>query len=326
MAVNNMAREGWGLDTRAGVAVAVTLVFWSSAFTLIRIGLRALGPGELALARYLVASLAFAAIALVTRMRLPRREDLGRVFVLGVTGIALYHTALNFGEVSVPAGTASLIIGAAPAFTALLSHRLLGERLNGWGWTGILVSFAGIALISAGAGGGLPGDAGGRGSPAGALAVLVAAVATSVFFVLQKPLYRRYGSLQLTAYFSWAGTLPMLVFAPGLAGHAASLPADVLLAVIYLGLFPSAVAYVAWAYALSRAPAGLVTSLLYLNPPLALLIAWLALDEVPSGLELAGGALAIAGVVMVQRLGRPAAERATVPARVASAAPRRPGA
>lgn len=304
----------------------MTLVFWSSAFTLIRIGLRALGPGELALARYLVASLAFAAIALATRMPLPRREDLGRIFALGFTGIGLYHTALNFGEVSVPAGTASLIIGAAPAFTALLSHRMLGERLNAWGWAGILVSFAGIALISVGAGGGHPGGgAGGWGISAGALAVLIAAIATSVFFVLQKPLYRRYGSLQLTTYFAWAGTLPMLVFAPGLAQQAASLPAEVLLAVIYLGLFPSAVAYVAWAFALSRAPAGLVTSLLYLNPPLALLIAWLALGEVPSGLELAGGALAVAGVVVVQRLGRPAGVEAPAPARVASAASRRPG-
>ncbi|HEY8393904.1 MAG TPA: DMT family transporter [Thermaerobacter sp.] len=301
------------------------MVFWSSAFTLIRIGLRALGPGELALARYLVASLAFAALALITRMPLPRREDLGRVFFLGLTGIGLYHTALNFGEVSVPAGTASLIIGSAPAFTALLSHRLLGEQLNAWGWAGILISFAGITLISVGAGSGDPGGAGAWGFSPGAAAVLIAAIATSVFFVLQKPLYRRYGSLQLTAYFSWAGTLPMLVFAPGLARQVASLPAEVLLAVIYLGLFPSAVAYVAWAFALSRAPAGLVTNLLYLNPPLALLIAWLALGEVPSGLELAGGMLAIAGVVVVQRLGRPVKEGTPAGARMAPAAPRRAG-
>lgn len=206
------------LDAKTFAAVTLTLLFWSSAFSAIRIGLRAFGPGELALARYAVASLAFLVYALATKMPMPHPADRVRLLLLGVVGIGVYHTALNFGEVSVPAGTASLIVATTPAFTAALSHAFLKERLSAPGWFGLGVSFAGIALISAGTGEGLR-------VTTGALLVLIAALATSVFFVFHKPLSARHGSVQLTAYFSWAGTLPMLVFAPGLVRQVAAAPA-----------------------------------------------------------------------------------------------------
>ena len=313
------------MDARTWLAAGVTLFFWSSAFAVIRLGLRFWGPGELALARFLVASLALAFLLVARRQRLrrPARGDVPRFLALGLTGIALYHTCLNWGEMTVPAGTASLIIATAPALTALLAHRWLGERLAGRGWAGLILSFTGVALISVAAGQGTRGGAEvpvhpaagwavhlspAAGAVLGPLAVWMAALATSVFFVLQKPLHGRYGSLELTAYYTWAGTLPMLAFAPALWQHAGSAPPAAWLAVLYLGLFPSAIAYVAWSAALARAPAGRVASLLNLNPPLALVIAWLALDEIPGPAELAGGLLAIAGVALVQQGGRPAVQ------------------
>jgi len=153
------------LDPLSLGAIVVTLVFWASAFTGIRIGLEHFSPGHLALYRFLVASVTLLLVMAVTRLPVPAPRDLWQIGVLSVAGISLYHVLLNMGERSVPAGTASLIIAAGPVITALLAARFLGESLNPLGWLGTAVSLGGVALIVLGQGQGL-------GFSAGALLVL----------------------------------------------------------------------------------------------------------------------------------------------------------
>ena len=86
---------------------------------------------------------------------------------------------------------------------------------------------------------------------------------------------------------------------PGAIGPSAG--ATPLLAAAYIGLFPSAIAYTIFAYALSKAPASLVTVYLYTVPVFSLLFAWLVLGEVPTVLTLVGGAVVVAGIVVVNR-------------------------
>lgn len=285
------------LSWKAIGAVIITVLFWGSAFPGIRAGLEAYSPGQLALLRYLFASITMGIWAGVQSFRLPRRQDLPGILALGALGIAVYHVALNYGEQTVTAGAASFLVATAPVFAALMATWFLGERFTRWGWMGIGVSLTGIALIALGESGGLRFDT-------GAFFVLLAALSGAGYFTLQKFYLDYYSPLELTAYAVWAGTLLMGYFLPGLSEQVVHSPWEATLAVAYIGIFPGALGYVTYAYVLSRLPVSVTTSFLYLVPVMALPIAWLWLGEIPTLVAIAGGLLALGGVIIVQKKGK----------------------
>ncbi|MCE5191577.1 MAG: DMT family transporter [Actinomycetia bacterium] len=286
------------LETSTAISAAVALVLWASAFAGIKAGLKGFGPGELALLRFGTASLVLAVFALVTRMRLPDLADIPKIGFASVLGITIYHLCLNFGETTVTAGAASLIIASGPIFTALLAMLFLKERLTAWGWAGIAVAFSGVALITLGEG------TGGLAFQPAAMLVLVAAVSTAAYFVASKPLLRKYAPLEFTSYAIWLGTVPMLVFSPGLLSELPHAPLSATISVIYLGVFPGAIAYALYSGVLSKLPASIASSFLYVQPVTATIIAWVWIREVPSLVTLVGGALALVGVALVSTRGR----------------------
>jgi drug/metabolite transporter (DMT)-like permease len=278
-------------------AVAVTVTVWAAAFPAIRAGLDAYTPGHVALLRFLVASAALAVMALFMRMPLPALRDWPGITGTAILGVFTYHVALNTGEISVPAGTASVIVAAAPVITALLAVIFLRERLSLLGWIGIITSFGGVAFITLGKGQGL-------GMDARIIYVVIAALAQGSFFASQKPLVARLGALRYTTCALWAGTVILLVFTPGLFEQVQSAPLDATLSVVFLGIFPSAIGYATWAYTLSKIPASRASSFLYLIPAIAILISWLWLGETPTIVTVIGGVIVLAGVIMVNTWGK----------------------
>jgi drug/metabolite transporter (DMT)-like permease len=277
------------------LVLLVQAVLWGSAFAGIKIGLESLDAGHLTLLRHVVASLCFVPFLLFTKSRLfPNWRDVPFFFFIGFLGYSVYHTALNFGELNVSAGTASLIIATAPAFTAIVAYFLLGDKLPVLGWAGILLSFAGVALI-------VLGDTPELGFNVYALLILLSAVVTAFYATLQRPLFKTYTAAEVTAFATWAGTVPMLIFLPGFFEDLRGSSLNSLLAGVYIGIFPSAIAYTLFAYAISKLPVTSVASFLYTVPIFGLLFSWLLLGEVPTWLTVVGGLIAIAGIVVVNR-------------------------
>jgi len=288
-------------NAAAVFAVAVTVLSWGSAFPMIRVGMRDLGALELAAARFVVASALALAWLAIRRPPPPTRGDALRFLVCGLIGISLYNGLLNQGERTVSAGAAAFVVNIAPILTAILATIFLRERFSAWGWGGALISFAGVGLIALGQPAGLA-------FGGGASLVAGAALCTASYFVIQRPLVPRYGALACTSYTLLAGTLFLLPFLPGalprlIAPGGAQLAATV----VALGVFPAAIGDAAWTYALGRFGAARAANFLYLVPLIAALDGYAALGESLGALTLVGGAIAILGVVIVNSLGRPAA-------------------
>lgn len=281
----------------AALAVAVTILAWASAFPTIRLALHDLPPIPLAAGRFAVAAVAALLWLSIRRPRLPTGADLIRFALCGLIGIASYNMLLNSGQQTVSAGAASFIVNSAPILTALLAVAVLKERIRLWGWLGTILSFAGVGIIASGQPGGLH-------FSAGAVLVLGAAACSAIYFTLQKPMIARYGALPCTAYTLIAGALWLTPWLPNAVQTLAPAPLDAWARVVYLGLVPAALGYATWTYALGAFGAARAANFLYLVPPVATALAFFWAGEVPSLTTLAGGAVVLTGVVLVNRFGR----------------------
>jgi drug/metabolite transporter (DMT)-like permease len=273
-------------------AAAVTVVLWASAF----IGIRAAGhdfsPGPLALGRMFVGALALTVIAgLAGKIRLPRGRTLVGVIVWGVLWFGLYNLALNTAERTLDAGTASLLVGLAPILIAVFAGISLGEGFPARLLAGIGIAFAGVAGIA------LATSSGASDTVSVALG-LAAAVIYAGSTILQKRLLPKVDSLTMTWLGCLVGAVACLPFAPVLLRELAAAPTSATLSVVYLGVFPTAIAFITWGFALTRTTAGRLGAATYAAAPLAVLMSWALLGEVPTLIALAGGALCLTGVLV----------------------------
>ncbi|MQY16379.1 hypothetical protein SRB5_65780 [Streptomyces sp. RB5] len=284
--------------SRAVAAASVTVVLWASAFVAIRDAGEHYGPGALALGRLLAGTVALGLLVLVRREGLPPRAAWPGIAVSGVLWFGVYMVALNWGEQKVDAGTAALVVNVGPILIALLGGWLLKEGFPPMLLAGMGVSFAGAAVV------GLSMSDGGGSSVLGVVLCLVAAATYAAGVVAQKPALRYASPLQVTAYGCAAGMVLCLPFAGQLVSQVGEAPVSATLYMVYLGLFPTALAFTTWAYALARTTAGRMGATTYAVPALVVLMSWLVLDEIPGWLTLAGGVLCLAGVAVSRRGGR----------------------
>lgn len=270
--------------------VILTIIFWASAFVGIRHAVSEYHPLELALFRYIVASITLLIVSIIKKIRLPNIKDLFRFFVIGIIGISVYNIALNYGELTTTAGEACFIVNTAPLFTALMGFYFLKEKIRLNFVIGLIISFFGVSLIAFSFSNGIA-------FKPGSLFILVAAVAHALYFILQKPLLNIYKPVEVTCYCLWSGTIAMFPFGFGFFEKISSVSPEYTISVIYLGIFPATIAYLCWAAVLSNMDASKASSFLYSVPVIVILIGWIWLNELPSTISIIGGFIAITGVI-----------------------------
>ncbi|MVV50120.1 DMT family transporter [Pseudomonas sp. PB120] len=272
------------------LAMAFVVACWAYSPTGIHIGLRAYDPAHLALLRFLLASVFMAVVAVFKGIRLPALRDVPLLFALGFFAVALHHVSINFGQQGVSAGASSVLAQSTPLFSTLLARFVFRNRVSLWRWGCVVLGLIGVVIVVAG-------DHGLGSLDAHGLLILLAALSWSVYFALQKHHTGRYDGLTLVCYTVWSGTALLLVFLPGLADQVMKAPMPVQLAVIGLGVFPSALAYLAWAYVLAHVDLSRAAMTLYLVPPTAMAIASFALGEQTTVMIAVGGMVVLVSVL-----------------------------
>ncbi len=289
-------------------AVGVTLTLWASAFVAIRHLADHYSAGSLALGRLVVGALVLGAFA-VGRRGLPRPSwrQWRSIAVIGVLWYGVYMVALNAGEQRVDAGTAAMLIQVSPVLVAVLAAIFLAERFTPQLAVGLALAFAGVAVIAFSS----PGEGGGDADLLGVALCLLSAVAYAVSLVVQKPLVATISALHVTWLACTVGAVACLVFAPDLVADTADAPASAVWWLVFLGVFPTAIAFTTFGYALNHMTASNLGVTTYLVPPITIVLALVFLGEVPPPLAYAGGVLALVGVAVARRKPR---ARAAVPA------------
>ena len=288
--------EPIAVDWLALAAALTTVVLWASAFVGIRAAAEDLSPGALAVGRLLVGSVALGVVVAMRRPAWPARRDLAWIAAVGVIWFGAYNVALNAAEQFVDAGTAAMLVNVGPILIALFAGFFLREGFPPRLVAGSAIAFGGTIIIGLATSGGEADAA----APIGILLCLLAALAYAAGVTMQKPILGRVAAIQVTWLACCVGAIVTLPFLPQLVGELGVAPISAVGWLVYLGVFPTAIAFTTWAFALNRTTAGRLGSTTYLVPPVAILLAWLILGEVPPVIALLGGALCIGGVVVAR--------------------------
>ncbi|NPV49795.1 MAG: DMT family transporter [Candidatus Methanofastidiosum sp.] len=284
-------------ESRSSLALAIYLILSASSYPAIRAALQFYHPPHLILLRFISASSILLIYAIIKKTPLPKKKDIPAIIALGFVGLVLNQLFVSFGEVTIKAGTASLIGSLSPIFTAIFATFILKEKLEKIGWIGIFISFFGVALIAFKTGGGFT-------IAPGAIFLVLAAISNGVYYVFQKPFFKKYPSQDIATYAIWSGTLFLLFFLPNLISDIKAAPITSTISVVYLGVFPLAIGNIFWSYVISKMHVSIAASFISLIPILSIIIAWIWLGEFPALLTLIGGGFAILGTILVDTEGK----------------------
>jgi len=291
---------GWKVWT----ALWIVYIVWGSTYLAIRIVVETIPPLLGAGARFGIAGLALIAFLAVQRgftAVKPTRAQLGGAALVGLL-LPGANAVVSVAEQEVPSSIAALLIASVPLWVILL-RAVSGDRVSLRGAGSVLVGFAGVALLVR------PGEQSGDATVLGLLAVVGAALMWASGSFASPKLSLPKDPLTSVGWQMLLGGIAITVvgLAIGEGGdvHVDAFSTRSLLALGYLVVFGSWVAYTAYAWLLQNAPISKVSTYAYVNPVVAIFLGWLVLDEVVSSTTILGASIIVVSVALVVRTETP---------------------
>ncbi|WP_288418909.1 DMT family transporter [uncultured Acinetobacter sp.] len=272
--------------------IALTVFCWGYSPIGVHSALMAYRPEQIALLRFILASLFLLVLVAKKGIQPLKIKDLPALGILGIFSVTLHHLLINAGQQYVSAVASSILSQSIPLFTLLISAFVLKQRIQLKQWGCILLGLVGAVLV-------ITADLGVEPPSLYSLFIVLAAVAWAIYFNLYKKFALNYDVLSMMCYVIWLGTLPLLLFSPHLpqAVMAASWQAN--LSIVLLGIFPSALAHVLWGSVLKTLPLTQASSFLYCTPLVAIVLGLIMTGERPSLGVLIGGAVIIMSLIIM---------------------------
>ena len=276
---------------------ALTILFWSLTYVLTRLTLQYFSAFSLGFLRYFIASCTLLAVAIITKMKLPRRADLLWLAASGGSGFFLYMIAFNQGQAMVTACTGSVVLATVPVITALLARLVFKENLRVYQWAAILIEFIGVLILTL--------MNGVLSVNNGLFWLFIAALCLSTYNLIQRRLIKRYTAFQASAYSIFFGTILLAIFVPASIREIPHAPAIQFVYIAIMGVFSSAIAYAAWAKAFSLAKqTSQVSNYMFITPFLTSILGFFIAGEIPDHATLLGGGVILLGVFIFNFGGR----------------------
>lgn len=280
------------------LTLASTLILWGSSFPVIKIALLQYTPIQVATIRFIFASLTLLFFCYKINFRAPTYKELLLFFTLAIVGVYGYHLLLNYGESLTNAGTAGFIVNLAPIFSILLSRLLFKEKITNNKLFGTAISLIGVWLIIKSSNTNLAINQ-------GIIFLIFAALAWSLFFIIQKILLQQYSSIEIACYTIWLGTAMFIAFHNpfNTLQHAINdSPITSLIACAYLGIFATSAAYWLWAYTLKRIEVSKAAIYTYCVPFISAILSFYLVGELYNKLFWVGGSCIIGGMLIANGL------------------------
>lgn len=281
------------------------VLVWGASFIATKVALRDVSPITVVWLRFAMGVIILG-IAVTARRQfaLPKRNEWLYFALLGFLGITFHQWLQSTALTTSRASTTAWIVATTPVFMALLGWMVLKEKLTWLQVSGIALATLGVLLVVSDGNPntislkqfGAPGD----------ILVLISSVNWAVFSTLSRRGLATHPATRMMFYvmtLGWLFTSSLFFSGPGLP-EIPRLTLDGWLGVTFLGVFCSGLAYIAWYDALQALPAAQLGAFLYLEPPVAVIVAALILTESITWAALLGGVIILLGVWLVNRKNR----------------------
>lgn len=278
------------------------VVVWGASFIATKVALQDVSPVTVVWLRFSMGVLILgAAVAMRGEFALPRKGEWAYFALLGFLGITFHQWLQSNGLQTSEAATTAWIVATTPVFMAILGRFILKERLGWLKTLGIFLAFGGVLLVVSK--GDLSSVSVGRFGAPGDKLILVSAVNWAVFSVLSRRGLKSYPAGLMIFYVMTLGWLftSLLFFAGANIAEVTRLTFNGWLGIAFLGVFCSGLAYIAWYDALQALSAAQTGVFLYIEPLVAVVVAFFVLGEPITLISLLGGGVILFGVWLVNR-------------------------